>query len=157
MSSAAPQPYSPKLRTTPTPTPQKRKEPGRNQTVRVLLFDGTGLPSPFVITGKCWWMKAEWEWEAWETTLCEDKIHGWHELLCSSIRVSLFPAPTGSSASSLDSGRGAVPRMRSLEHREPARMEPIQQPASRCSPKQSSRLKREQRAGKADRNLIACH
>lgn len=39
----------------------------------------------------------------------------------------------------------------------PARMEPIQQPASRCSPKQSSRLEREQRAGKGDRNLIAYH
>lgn len=38
-----------------------------------------------------------------------------------------------------------------------ARMEPIQQPASRCLPKQSSRLEREQRAGKGDRNLIAYH
>lgn len=36
-------------------------------------------------------------------------------------------------------------------------MDPIQQPASRCSLKQSSRLKQQQSAGKGDRNLIAYH
>lgn len=64
MSSAAPQPYSPKL-DYPHPHPPR----GEKSQEEIKLFVFCSLMAPFAITGKCRRMKAEWEWEAWDTTL----------------------------------------------------------------------------------------
>lgn len=178
MSSAAPQPYLPRLTTTPAPSTfislwrkglnlcciivqylwswnqRERRGKSTNSNCSGLRWDRTTSSISNcreIKEGDGRWSRAKWEWETAGTTFGEDDFTG--NASCA------LPPPSPHSP--------AVPRLGQWPRVHApnaltgaqglARMEPIQQPASRCLPKQSSRLEREQRAGKGDRNLIACH